>query len=105
MPRAGQHGSSGLGDAPRSDAAEFFGELLLELQAHVGRAAQRVRLLVQRHPRKDAAGTLCRELPGLAARPATGVVDSQNLLWSCLGAENLPLRKIFQVAVTPLNQL
>jgi hypothetical protein len=37
-------------DATGYDAAEFFGELLLELKAHVGRAAERVGQLVQDSP-------------------------------------------------------
>jgi len=49
-------GSSGAGDAPGSDAAEFLGELLLELQAYVGRAAQRVGHLVQDGPGEGRQG-------------------------------------------------
>src|SRR5690242_3080509 len=40
----------GVGDASRNDAAELFGELLLELEAHIRRAAERVRQFVQDGP-------------------------------------------------------
>jgi hypothetical protein len=65
MPQAGQHGSSGVGDASGSDAAEFFGELLLELEAHVGRAAEGVRQLVQHGSGELRQGL---ELSALASR-------------------------------------
>ncbi len=46
-PKAAYRGAaaprSDVRDVSRDDAAEFFGELLLELEAHIGRAAERVR--------------------------------------------------------------
>jgi hypothetical protein len=54
-------------DVTGYDAAEFFGELMLELKAHVGRAAERVGQLVQDGPGEVREGL---ELAALDDDPA-----------------------------------
>jgi hypothetical protein len=55
-------------DVAGYDAAGFFGELLLELKAHVGRAAERVGQLVQDGPAEVCEGP---ELAALDDDPAS----------------------------------